>query len=301
MIINISELNKHFFNISDIFAVEQTSDKKTIFITPKPRPTDAFLLLLTTSGICYQNGVPPLFISPGSLVYMPKNSHYTFENSPALNSATQKNLLFEFTLNLSDIMRSESPKHAISCKSQPKKSFSLSDKVMVVSTHNSEIYKRLFYSLIEALNSKDPSILNIYKTAYEIFDTITSNYYIEKTNYHDTSIIKNSLKYFENEIDFPKTIKEIAEICHVSISYYERMFRSCMGISPIEYRNIHRINQVKLLLQNKEISLNEIATQMGYCDSGYLCRFFKKKTGMTPAEYRYIYREQTRGLLPANN
>lgn len=37
-----------------------------------------------------------------------------------------------------------------------------------------------------------------------------------------------------------------------------------------------------MYLQTLEITLEEIAEQIGFCDSGYLCRFFKQKTEMTP-------------------
>lgn len=47
-----------------------------------------------------------------------------------------------------------------------------------------------------------------------------------------------------------------------------------------------------MYLQTLEITLEEIAEQIGFCDSGYLCRFFKQKTGMTPKQYRKIYISQ---------
>ena len=92
------------------------------------------------------------------------------------------------------------------------------------------------------------------------------------------------------------SIKEIADICNISVSYFERVFHSYAGVSPGQYRTLHRINYIKMYLQNKNMSLEEISEKMGYYDSGYLCRIFKKKTGMTPREYRQIYFAQTQSL-----
>ena len=81
-------------------------------------------------------------------------------------------------------------------------------------------------------------------------------------------------------------IAGIAAECSVSVGYFERLFRASVGMTPVEYRSIHRINMIKMYLHNERTTLEEIAERMGCCDSGYLCRLFKKKTGMTPKEYR---------------
>lgn len=291
MNIEFSELSNYFFDISNIFATEQTSGEKTMFITPRPRPTDAFLLLLTTTGICYQENEPPFTLTPGSMLYMPQNSHYMTETSPAINGCIQKNLLFEFTLNHAEIKHSYSDsKHTLSRDGAPGERIFFGNKLRVVLTHNSEVFQRLFYSLIEETHSSDSSLLRTYRIAYEIFDVMSENCRIKPVNNASAELIKNSLKYLEDDSQKSKSIKDISELCNMSIGYYERLFRSCIGISPIEYKNIHKINKIKMLLQSTDISLNELSEKVGCCDCGYLCRFFKRKTGMTPLEYRRIYR-----------
>lgn len=291
MNIEFSELSNYFFDISNIFAVEQTSAEKTVFITPRPRPTDAFLLLLTTTCICYQENEPPITLTPGSILYMPQNSHYITETTPATNDCMQKNLLFEFTLNYAEIKRSYSDsKYTLSRHGMPGERISFGNKLRAVPTHNSELFKRLFYSLIDATQSSSPSLLKTYRIAYEIFDAISEDCRVKPINTHSAELIKNSLKYLEDTSPDAKSIKDISELCNMSIGYYERIFRSCIGISPIEYKNIHKINKIKMLLQSTDMSLDELSENIGCCDCGYLCRFFKRKTGMTPLEYRRIYR-----------
>ena len=117
---------------------------------------------------------------------------------------------------------------------------------------------------------------------------------LELENPINTNIIKPSLKYLTDDSPAEKSIKEIAGLCNVSIGYFEKLFRQYAGVSPVEYRNLHKINNIKMYLQNTELTLDEICEKIGYCDSGYLCRIFKKKTGMSPKEYRrlYIYQMQ---------
>lgn len=297
MLINVSELNSHFFDITNIFPVKQSMPGKTTFTMHEPRPTDALLLFVNTNGVCYQKDLPPLYIPQGSLVYMPQNSHYMWENSPAANCSRQENLLFEFTLRHADIRLGNKPKNEIINSADYSEQISLGKHVTIVTTHHSALYKKLFYTLIEAFACRQNSMLSVYRAAYEIFDTLSANCRIEQENSSDIRLIKDSVQYLENITENAKTISEIAKMCNISLGYYEKLFRCYAGISPAQYRNIHRINQIKALLHDDRVTLNVLSEKMGFCDSGYLCRFFKQKTGMTPNEYRRIYLAQTKNKI----
>lgn len=293
MILDFSELNNHFFTVSDIFLKRQISDGKTKFVMQKPRPTDAFLLFANTHGVCYQEGEEPLYIPHGALVYMPKNSRYIWENSPLPNSNVQENLLFEFTLKNADVKVENNNKKTVVYNKIESDFVSFSNKVTIVSINHFSVYKKLMDELIELFESKDFSPLGLYNKIYEFFYAVSNNCKIDMKNNLDISIIKNSIFHLE-ECSLPlKSIKEIAKECNISVSYYERLFRSCFGVTPTEYRNVHRINQIKVFLQKTDMTLEEIAEKNGYCDSGYLCRFFRKETGMTPKEYRKLYIMET--------
>ena len=296
MNIDFSELGNMYFDISDIFVVQQLVGGKSNFTMHNPRSTDGLLLFANTMGVCYQKGLPPLYIPHGALVYLPHNSTYVWENTPPVGSDIQENLLFEFTLNSAETLRSKDEKRALSHAAPSKERISFGEHVFIVSTRHSALYEKLFRSLIEAFHAPDFNPLSVYSIAYELFNTLSINCCIERKNTVDTSIIKAGLKYLVECSSDVKSIKEIADICNISVSYFERVFHSYAGVSPGQYRTLHRINYIKMYLQNKNMSLEEISEKMGYYDSGYLCRIFKKKTGMTPREYRQIYFAQTQSL-----
>ena len=292
MLLDFSELGDYFFDISNIFAVCQRARGKTKFITREPRPTDGLLLFSGTVGICYQRERPPLFVPQGALVYLPQDSHYIWENAPAPNSSVQENLLFEFTLHATGTFRTDTVKKEL-CRLLPtEERISFGNHVTVVSILHQMLYKKLFYALIEASHAPRSSPLAIFRAAYDIFDILSTNCRMENERGTYTQIIRDSIRYLE-DAENPRSIQEIAAAYSVSIGYYERIFRSHVGLTPTEYRNLHRVSRIKMLLQNQEMGLDEIAEKMEYCDSGYLCRFFKKETGMTPGEYRHLYAMQT--------
>lgn len=292
MFLDFFELKKHFFTISNIFVKRQIADGKTKFNMYAPRPTDAFLLFVNTNGICYQNNAKPLYVPKGALVYMPKNSRYIWENLPADGTRVQENILFEFSLSEIETFVKEYPKKTLEQSGKIGESISFSNMVKIVSVNHFEIYKNLFENLLKAFENAEFSPLSVYCAAYEFFLILCENCSNIRENIPGENLIKSSLKYLEDCSANSKSIKEIATEYNVSLSYYERLFRTHIGISPIEHRNIYRINSIKMYLQKTEITLDEIAEKMGYCDSGYLCRIFRRKTGMTPSEYRKLYINQ---------
>ena len=297
MFLDFSDLNKIFFNISNIHACRQVSNGKTKFTMSAPRHSDALLFFSNTVGVCYQDNISPLYIPQGALVYMPQGCQYIWENSPAENGLFQENLLFEFTLNYVETSVKSSPKKIYMCNQSTDERIHFGNSVSIISNKHSSLYRNLFLSLIDAFNNEHSLSLPIFSISYNIFKTVSDNCYLDKKQYMDIRVIKDSIKHLEDCQDPIKSINEIASDCNLSISHYERLFNYYAGMSPTEYRNIYRINYIKSLLHNPQITLEQIAESLGYCDSGYLCRVFKKKTGMTPKEYRKMYLSQTQSEM----
>ncbi|WP_106568697.1 helix-turn-helix domain-containing protein [Cecembia rubra] len=71
-------------------------------------------------------------------------------------------------------------------------------------------------------------------------------------------------------------------------SYLSRLFSSVEGITIEKYITKLRIEKVKELLYYNELSLTQIAYQLGYSSVAYLSTQFKKETGMTPTEFKKL-------------
>jgi YesN/AraC family two-component response regulator len=66
------------------------------------------------------------------------------------------------------------------------------------------------------------------------------------------------------------------------------IFSEYEGITLEKYIIRHKIEKIKELLKEDEMTLSEIAYQMGYSSVQYLSNQFKKITGMTVSEYRRV-------------
>ena len=81
------------------------------------------------------------------------------------------------------------------------------------------------------------------------------------------------------------SIEDFMSVANLSKYHLIRLFRQQMGIPPYNYMHHCRINNAQQLLRTSDMSVCEIAQQVGYADSVTFIRHFKKIVGVTPTQY----------------
>ncbi|HLF34362.1 MAG TPA: AraC family transcriptional regulator [Cyclobacteriaceae bacterium] len=71
-------------------------------------------------------------------------------------------------------------------------------------------------------------------------------------------------------------------------NYLSNLFSSVTGSTIEKYIIDQKIERVKELLVYDELSLNEIAFEMGYSSAAHLSNQFKKVTGLTPGHFKKV-------------
>lgn len=91
--------------------------------------------------------------------------------------------------------------------------------------------------------------------------------------------------YINMHIRDPVTIKELANIIHLSEKYFITFFKSNLGITPNNY--IIQIKMKKALeyLYEHKYSVKEIAALVGYADVYSFSKSFKKYYGSAPSTF----------------
>lgn len=82
------------------------------------------------------------------------------------------------------------------------------------------------------------------------------------------------------------TLKEAANLCHISSSYFSRLFTRETGESFSSYTSRLKINWAKQLLERTDLSVTQISDELGFNEPGYFIKTFKKIEGVTPSVYR---------------
>ena len=101
-----------------------------------------------------------------------------------------------------------------------------------------------------------------------------------------SSPIYPAVAYVHNHRQEMVTMNDMARLCHLSPSYFSRLFRREMGENFINYVNRIKVPWAKERLRSSNDSVVQIAQELGYMDSSYFISVFKKFEGTTPLAYR---------------
>jgi AraC family transcriptional regulator len=92
--------------------------------------------------------------------------------------------------------------------------------------------------------------------------------------------------YIEQHLDEHICLVSLAERARLSQHHFCRAFKQSFGVPPHRYHVQRRIEQAKLLLANRAISITDIGLTLGYSQTSSFSVAFRKLTGWTPTEYR---------------
>ncbi len=149
-----------------------------------------------------------------------------------------------------------------------------------------EYLRPFFETLCELWERKEYN--KCVRTLYKIFDEIK-----EKSQSGIKAIPQTiaagveymNLNFRSHEI----SVAQIASKCHVSETYFRKIYRAHFGISPVQALLDLRFNYAKNLLRSGYYEIKQVASLSGFSDTKYFRSSFKKRFGMTPNEYAEKY------------
>ncbi|MDO6762830.1 helix-turn-helix domain-containing protein [Agarivorans sp. 1_MG-2023] len=92
--------------------------------------------------------------------------------------------------------------------------------------------------------------------------------------------------YIEAHLAENISLNHLAQLVDLSDYHFARMFKQSSGLSPHQYLSTRRVARAKRLLLNEELSLAEIAYQVGFSSQAHFSARFKQLTGLSPKAYR---------------
>ncbi|WP_196889193.1 helix-turn-helix domain-containing protein [Aureivirga sp. CE67] len=84
------------------------------------------------------------------------------------------------------------------------------------------------------------------------------------------------------------TVSYLAENVNLSPGYLSDLLKNETGKSAKEHINLHLIEKAKIILLNSNLSVSEIAYDLGFEYPQHFSKMFKSKTGMSPTQYRNV-------------
>lgn len=86
------------------------------------------------------------------------------------------------------------------------------------------------------------------------------------------------------------SLTEFAQSVNLSVWRLCHIFKADVGMPPIRYLRLLRMERAKGLLESSFLSVKEIAFQVGLNDESHFVRDFKSTYGYSPALYRSRFR-----------
>lgn len=224
--------------------------------------------VLEGKGTIYANQ-DPILVSEGGLVIINSNElHEAISQTKVFDALV---LIFEmdaFSKEVADfnvIFQSHIP-------SDPK------IRELMDAIYREEVDKGLGYKL--AMKGK----------IYELISYLLRNYVVK--NLSDKENIRRLqkldrlnmvLQYIQGNYTEPIKVNTLAELIHISEYRFCHLFKDSMGKSPLNYINEVRLKKAHHLLEQKVMSISEIAAAVGFQDYNNFGRLFRKYYGYAPS------------------
>jgi AraC family transcriptional regulator len=100
--------------------------------------------------------------------------------------------------------------------------------------------------------------------------------------------LQQAINYINTHLDRDLSLMQIAEVINISPTYFASLFKRATGISPHQYVIQQRVQRAKMLLSKTDLTISDIALQVGFSSQSHLTQQFKRFTGMTPKQVRSL-------------
>ncbi|WP_135549175.1 helix-turn-helix domain-containing protein [Paenibacillus cymbidii] len=154
------------------------------------------------------------------------------------------------------------------------------------SVNKEEVFDEAVISIY--MNKEMASLASMMDLVFGIYRYMIETLYGKKESKNDD--LKNQMiLYIGSHYHSDISLTTLADHFKLNPKYLSRYFKDQTGINFIQYVNRVRIDHAKqLLLQEKNLHIDEIGEKVGYLTKNTFITTFKKQEGMTPGKYREL-------------
>nr|WP_154889817.1 AraC family transcriptional regulator [Paenibacillus xylanexedens] len=125
--------------------------------------------------------------------------------------------------------------------------------------------------------------------AYRNWLTASITTFIEETENRNSdravSTIELAKQYIEANLSEDLSLEAVGSKVFLSPKYLSKLFKEEMGVTYTDYVTSRRMEQAKLLIENNNMTIDRVASSVGYGTTAYFIKRFKEMYGCTPGNY----------------
>jgi AraC family transcriptional regulator len=98
--------------------------------------------------------------------------------------------------------------------------------------------------------------------------------------------LQRTMAFIDNHLDQPISLQQLAHAVGLSPTYFAARFRAAVGASPRLFVMRRRIERAKLLLASTQMSMIDVALNVGFRTQSHFTTVFGRQEGATPHQWR---------------
>jgi AraC family transcriptional regulator len=98
--------------------------------------------------------------------------------------------------------------------------------------------------------------------------------------------LQRTIAYINKNLADELSLQAIAAVAQMSPFYFARLFKRATGLTPNQYVTNRRIERAKQLLIEQDLSVVDVAQEVGIQSQSHFNKVFREYTGVTPKAYR---------------
>lgn len=219
-----------------------------------------------------------IVVKPGEVLFIPRGMYYISDFVP--EGGTFKSLLFYFddpiiqeflaTTKVTAVSRAKVPDHL---------KFGVVPTLQLFADSLLQVYEQ------QGIRNKNLLALKILELLY-LLNGLAQEQELANFLFRLTLPQKRNIKSFmEHNFDKPLRIEDYAYLTGRSISTFRRDFKSFYDRTPQKWLQEKRMDKALQIINHKEISVTELAYEVGYENISYFIKAFKNHTGHSPKQY----------------
>lgn len=217
-------------------------------------------------------------VRPNEVLFIPRGMYHVSDLIP--EEGAFHNLLFYFDDSIIQEFLSNSRVTEVSSKSVPDHlKFGVVPSLKLFAESLIHIYQTY------RLRNKNFLSLKILELLY-LLNSLAAEQQFANFLFRLTLPKKRNIKTFmEENFDKPLKIEDYAYLTGRSLSTFRRDFKSYYDITPQKWLKEKRMEKALALLKDQELSVTELAYEVGYENISYFIKEFSSKYGQTPKQY----------------
>ncbi|MCC8425825.1 AraC family transcriptional regulator [Mucilaginibacter sp. UR6-11] len=157
-----------------------------------------------------------------------------------------------------------------------------------ITTGRNDKLLSLFQELLDQVKQETPGYHQVITgITLQILGLIQASLKYNNLNTNNTTRLIDEAKFLLTEsIEKSDNIEQIISKLPVSYSKFRKDFKTITGKSPNQYQLDLKLNKAKNLLSFSNLTISEIADQVGFESFSYFSKIFKTKIGVSPGKFR---------------